>query len=79
MRSDQRGDTFIALGTSVRYDGLEDGRREYGVVVHCWKDEDIGAHDCFVAFFGAEMPTGKPTEKPYLLRYAASSLTVVSG
>ena len=32
-------------------------------------------YDCYVAFFGSEPPTGKLDEKPYILRYAAVSLT----
>ena len=51
---------------------------EFGVVVHCWMDEEIHAYDCYVAFFGAAIPTTKPREKPYVLRYAATSLTVLT-
>ncbi len=68
---------FIAPGTPVRYDGLEEGGPEYGVVIHCWHDDEIGAYDCYVAFFGSALPAGKPDEKPYVLRYAASSLNVL--
>jgi hypothetical protein len=39
--------------------------------------EEIGGYDCYVVFFGNEFPSGRP-EKLYVLRYAASSLTVVS-
>jgi hypothetical protein len=69
---------FLAAGTKVRYDGLAEGGPEFGVVVHCWMNEEIGGYDCYVAFFGAEFPSGRPKEKPYVLRYAASSLGVVS-
>jgi len=69
-------DPYLPPGTRVRYDGLEDGP-EYGVVVHCWLDDEIQVHDCYVAFFGDEQPTGKPAKKPYILRYAAISLTVL--
>jgi hypothetical protein len=34
--------------------------------------------DCYVAFFGAEFPDGMPSEKPYVLRYAATSLAVLN-
>lgn len=79
MSDNQRGDRFIPPGTPVRYDGLEDGGPEFGVVIHCWSDDDIGAHDCYVAFFGAEMPKAKPVKKPSVLCYAASSLSIVQG
>ena len=71
-RSDSFTDTFVAPGTAVRYDGT--GTPEYGVVVHCWRDDEIGMHDCYVAFFGSVFPTNKPEAKPYVLRYAATSL-----
>jgi hypothetical protein len=48
---------------------------EYGIVVHCWDSDEIGQYDCYVAFFGDALPTGTPDEKPYVLRYAATSLT----
>jgi len=68
---------FLPPGTKVRYDGLDEGGAEYGIVVHCWLDEEIGAHDCYVAFFGEQQPIGKPSEKPYILRYMSTSLTVI--
>ena len=67
--------SMLAAGTMVRYDGGE--APEYGVVVHCWHNPEIDALDCYVAFFGSEPPTGIPAEKPYILRYAAASLTVL--
>jgi hypothetical protein len=67
---------YLSAGTPVRYDGLED-RPEYGVVVHCWLDDEIRAYDCYVAFFGDVQPAGKPNKKPYILRYASTSLTVI--
>jgi hypothetical protein len=74
VRSDSFRDGFIAPGTAVRYDGLGEAGPEFGIVVHCWQDTEINAHDCYVAFLGADVPTGKPREKPYVLRYAARSL-----
>lgn len=74
----QRDDSFtdgpIPIGTTVRYDGLAEGGPEFGVVVSCWLDPAVGLHDCYVAFFGRELPSGAPTEKPYILRYASTSL-----
>ncbi len=67
---------YLPPGTPVRHDGLQHGGPEYGIVVHCWLDDEISAYDCYVAFFGDEQPTGKPAEKPYVLRYASTSLTV---
>jgi hypothetical protein len=68
---------FLPAGTKVRYDGLAEGGPEFGIVVHCWMSEDIGGYDYYVAFFGSELPSGHPKTKPYVLRYAASSLTVI--
>jgi hypothetical protein len=70
-------DRYISPGTKVCYDGLDVGGPEYGVVLHCWDDDEIGGYDCYVAFFGSTMPSGKPEEKPYVLRYAAISLNVI--
>jgi hypothetical protein len=71
-----RRERFIPAGTKVSYDGT--GAEEFGVVVHCWFARDIQGYDCYVAFFGDEMPTtGKPKCIPYVLRYAATSLTIV--
>jgi len=66
---------LLPPGTLVRYDGT--GEPEYGVVVHCWRDEESGGADCYVAFFGDERPKGKPAEKPYIFRYFATSLVVL--
>ncbi len=67
---------FLPPGTRVRYDGLIEGGPEFGVVIHCWLDAEIDMHDCLVAFFGNEMPSGEPRESPYILRYASTSLVV---
>lgn len=75
-------DRLIPPGTRVRLDSLvnDDDKptSEYGVVVHCWLDGEIGMFDCYVAFFGSEFPDGAPSEKPYVLRYAVTSLTVLA-
>jgi hypothetical protein len=68
--------SFLPAGTKVRYDG--GGEPEFGIVVHCWIDAEIGAYDCYVAFFGNEFPNGQPKTIPYVLRYAAIGLQVVS-
>jgi hypothetical protein len=73
-----RSDSFLPAGTKVRYDGHQEGGPEVGVVVHCWMSDEIGGYDCYVAFFGDEFPSGHPKQKPYVLRYAAFSLDVVS-
>jgi hypothetical protein len=65
---------YLPPGTLVRYDGVDEGKPEYGIVVHCWLDDEMAAYDCYVAFFGNQKPTGKPTETPYVLRYFSSSL-----
>ncbi len=68
---------YLKAGIRVRYDGFEDAGPEYGVVVHCWFNDELQVHDCYVAFFGEEQPSGEPNEKPYILRYASSSLTLL--
>ena len=69
---------FLPVGTKVRNDLLDRGGPEFGIVIHCWMNEEIGGYDCYVAFFGREFPSGHPKRKPYILRYASSSLTVLS-
>lgn len=46
---------------------------EVGVVVWTWTDS-YGEQDTYVAFLGNDFPTEVPENKPYVLRYAASSL-----
>ncbi|WP_206433147.1 hypothetical protein [Sphingomonas sp. S-NIH.Pt15_0812] len=55
---------YLLPGTLVRYGGLEQGGPEYGVVIHCWLDDEINAYDCYVAFFCNEEPAGKRPKKP---------------
>ena len=73
-RADSFTDAFIPQGSAVRYDGLGESGPEFGIVVHCWRDPEIEAYDCYVAFFGTAVPIGKPSEKPYVLRYSSLSL-----
>ena len=70
---------YLPPGTRVRYDGLGEDGPEYGVVVHCWVNRefpDHPMHDCYVAFFGTAPPDDPPSERPYVLRYAAANLIV---
>jgi len=76
MSDEDKFDRYLAPGTKVSLSNPTDGQDEHGVVIHCWCDEDIKAYDCYVAFFGTEIPIRKPSEKPYVLRYAASSLRI---
>ena len=74
-------DRYLHPGTKVRLDSVNGNDRvtsEYGVVVHCWENQELGFHDCYVAFFGDAMQSGQPAEKPYILRYAAISLTTIA-
>ena len=70
-------DRFLAAGTRVclPWQG-EDGNLEpeVGVIVHCWLDEELGSHDCLVAFFGSSFPSAAPPETPYILKYGSTSL-----
>lgn len=52
--------------------------KECGRVVATWQDK-YGTWDCYVAFFGVGKKSlaKKPTEKPYVLRYYASSLKLL--
>jgi hypothetical protein len=47
---------YLRPGTRVRYDGT--GKPEYGIVVHCWINDEVQAYDCYVAFFGDQFPEG---------------------
>ncbi len=51
---------------------------ECGVIVYSWYNNELEAEDYYVAFFGDSFPKGKPEDTPYVLRYAASSLEVIS-
>ena len=80
MAVEQHTDRYLPPGTKVRLDNLWNGvtpGSEFGVVVHCWANEELGGHhDCLVAFFGNRPPpSGQPDDQPYILRYAATSLS----
>lgn len=70
-------DRYLEPGTRVRLANHGEGTWEDGIVVHCWLSEEIDAYDCYIAFFGSAIPTGQPAGKPYVLRYASTSLTVL--
>jgi hypothetical protein len=72
----ERHDEFLPPGTRVRLDSSDEP--EYGIVIHCWMDPEIDSYDCYVAFFGDRFPAGRPPAKPYVLRYAVTSLTVLA-
>ena len=71
-----RREQYLPPGTRVRHRLEEEW--EYGVVIHCWLSEEIHGYDCYVAFFGSELPIGVPRVKPYVLRYASTSLYVLA-
>ena len=62
--------TSFSVGQRVRHGGTG----EVGVLIHLWFDPDMGCDDAYVAFLGDVFPQGKPNQRPYVLRYATSSL-----
>lgn len=72
-----RSDRFLPAGTRVCLKPL-DQDAEYGVVVHCWLNPEIGQYDNFVAFFGNAFPDDDgPPDDIYILRYASTTLDVL--
>lgn len=65
---------YYPPGTPVRYDGSDERGPEYGIVIYCWLSEEIGGYDCYIAFFGDQLPSGESVGMPYVLRYASTSL-----
>ena len=53
---------------------------EYGIVVQVWFNEEIHGYDTYVAFYGDALPAAGEalSGKPYVLRYAESSLESAS-
>ncbi len=79
--TDSRKDVSLPVGTKVRFDSSNEtgaNPSEYGVVIHCWRDEELQIWDCLIAFFGSGFPDGLPEEKPYILRYASMQLLVLN-
>lgn len=68
---------YLKPGALVRRVNHAGDSWEDGIVVHCWHDDELGIFDCYVAFFGVSIPEGKPSEKPYIMRYASTSLTEI--
>ncbi len=58
----------------------DDGTSEVGVIVYAWRDFELNAVDCYVAFLGEDWPKlgEKPEHKPNILRYLLSSLEEIS-
>ncbi|MEL6359887.1 MAG: hypothetical protein AAFR21_02290 [Pseudomonadota bacterium] len=69
-------DQFLSRGTLGKLEISEED--EFGVVVHCWFNKTMDGYDCYVAFFGDTLPDNEPATKPYVLRYTATSLTVIN-
>lgn len=72
-----RENRYLPAGTKVRLSSQQPEALEHGIVLHCWDDEEIRAWDCYVGFFGSSFPEAKPSVKPYVLRFAATSLEVL--
>jgi hypothetical protein len=74
--ADGRG-PYLKPGTRVILDASDKDHLEHGVVIYCWYDEKMDAHDCHVAFYGRKWPEEQPETHPYILRYYTTSLHVV--
>lgn len=69
-----KNDEYIEPGTKVKLTGTG----EYGIVVHCWYSQEIHDFDCYIAFSGTSFPDRQTQFKPYILRYAAASLEILT-
>ncbi len=69
----------IVVGKMVKL-SCPDKDDEYGIVISTWHDKELDCKDCYVAFWGKDIPDFETAEKvkPYILRYAAISLQSVS-
>ena len=61
MTEPQSRDRFIPPGTRISYDGLDKGGPEYGVVVHCWNDDEIDGQTFLTVGSLADFVAGKLT------------------
>ena len=66
-------DQYIKPGKKVRLSITG----EYGIVAHCWYDEETYNYDCYIAFYGTSFPDEKTRCKPYIFRYGAGSLEIL--
>ena len=64
---------YLPPGTVVR---LSDTGEE-GLVVHRWMRQEIQAPDCYVALLTGQRPDWRTDERPQILRYASTSLTLI--
>jgi len=76
-----QGDRFIEPGTRVRLAIaiMDDGMvtPQPGIVIHCWRDEETSAFESYVAFFGDELPQGKPLDEPYIVQHKTTALETI--
>ncbi|MEW7997367.1 MAG: hypothetical protein AB2786_06070 [Candidatus Thiodiazotropha endolucinida] len=76
MNSEKEHEKKIVVGQHVKL-SCEGEKDEYGIVIYTWRNPEIGMmKDCYVAFWGNEIPDFDSEEmiSPYILRYAAASL-----
>lgn len=73
------GDRYIEPGTRVRRDVLINGEEqsEWGTVLECWWEGEIGAYDCRIAFDSNTLDEPDP-DPPLIYRYAAVGLQSVA-
>jgi len=64
----------FSVGDRVQLLLSEGSKKEKGIVVHYWYDDEMDCFDYYVAFFGTAFPEGKPDRIPYVLRYLETSL-----
>ena len=70
--------SFIGIRVRHEITGMDDSIEfEYGTIVQTWWDDDMHGVDTYVAFYGSELPNGKPKQRPGILRYLIGSLTPV--
>ena len=74
-------DRYLEPGSRVRLSiKIEDNglvSPQSGIVIHCWRDEEADCFMSYVAFFGDDLPQGRPTCEPYVLQHKATSLALL--
>lgn len=76
MSAEKEHEEKIVVGQRVRL-SCPGEKDEYGIVIATWRNPEIDhMKDCYVAFWGHEIPDFESDIKPdpYILRYAAVSL-----